>query len=1711
MKSKLKSPYKILTLVLIIFVAFIAVSCSVPIELAEPKVETVAVYSLSKVDGYVAGDNIDLYGAKILVVYDNGDSEILDLTQEMIDYSQLDMSEPEDEKIVTVVYGGAKTTFTISVAKWDFEKVELTKLPNKTTYIEGESVDPNGAVLSLYYAGGNVKSQEVTKYMLESYAKTVGKREIKIKFFGAENLVFEVEFLKQTAKEIQLLREPAQKEVFLGYGGLLSRDDMYIKIIYDNLVAEEYENALSSRHDIETVAKKRAQWKDNIEDNLFIYIDDKTVTGKTDAKVAYKEPSLQEEIEYKFNGVAHVKVGDIVDISTIIATTNYKEDIKSKSEGIVTEVTSSGITISRNITYQCNNPYFKEGDVVVKEKDIIGQQALSNVTATVSGIITAIGGGEITIMAVPVLVFDIAVVYRQYKSMEIIKEPITVVHKTSIHNIIQGDTIDLTEGKVRVTFNNGETAEYFMSNSPIIEVKNGSTNLRKEIPGLSFTGVGNVADVPAGENYELKYDFKFDDGYTYSQEELKTVVSVLDKSGNINVSNNRIIVPQAETNYTVSITVTYTTPQGEKLVSEASYIVSTRGAKSEADRLDIRAAGKHTLIISYGADDNNSIEMDVEVEQKVATRIIIDSETNNIGQHTFYRGDALSFSVITYRLEYSNGDIDEKSTGVTRNMVINKSEFIDENLICTEIGEEQFIEISIPNSSVQSQKLYFTVNPLPIVNLKIIKEPTDPFLIGKGITNGGTTGITAIDLSGASILVSYFKGTTASLNDDYLNTLFNNGKNDKIPNIKVAYNSIDEDELTEEEIFGEQRKHYIAVLTYTDEYGETSSTDIKYYIVAKKPKAIKVSAVQGSADWHYKSDYVQCEDWDLTGINVIVTYDGESGSTITETIPLKPYMIYDTDTNTIGNGQQLIVRYFGMLEEQPSLTFNVRERQETGVVIQKVGKIKYVNTGTGLDLSEYRFEINFNAGTSETVNGIFAFEGNPTKRGWWYEVYDAEISAGSTKPEAVIDNYGNLIRSSMRLIGYKMIRLAHTSEYELKDEQGNIKYNINYVDFYIEVDVSEAKISGIRFDNTSDYASGGTIPILCKVAVGSPLVYTYLDESILKTRYLTILYDDDTTGIIELTHPDIGIDYQSNNSTLGYRTVKINYDIFTCFVYVHVIDALLVDINLINVPKTDFINGEDFSIEGGILRATYKENGSDDTFSTYVLMSSETANLEYGEVDCIIDEYEENVYNYYDNKTITIEYGTQINKISTTYGITIYNKQDVEFSYSDVIFFYGNSSDATYLAIQQIDGFILPTEDDPRTKEDESDPEAIRKYYVSNEFFVYMTPEEYEIAKLTNTNLVPIVLGEKDNETIAYYDLDNVCMYNGLPSRPYVPVKSGYSYYILMMVSGNRYYRTRNYCFQEYTIIPKVIEVNVATANENAFVLRVFTNDNPTAVKGLYKDINSINGKWTNTYSYIQKIELASPNKDYFEVLMTVTSDYSDSYYAQIVAIFNEIRGQIGMYQTGGVKVIINDTKTTIIRGVNIAEYNGGQPDYITYTIASGETLTYYNILDLLEGKLQISVPKDSNDNEIFGIGNYPINNNSKTLHHNNYNIELVILSGTEFRVVKNKVIEMVVAGNANNDYLDINDGGLLTITQGDEIIANIIDENNNIRRVNDYEIKYYTNQECREEDLVTGELIAREEVYYAQLSDEYYLHYVDLEPDPGYQVYGFRFTVKVN
>ena len=118
---------KLFLILILVLVAVFAVACTTDLHFADATVVRVAVDGISKVE-YNAGEEIDIQGATVIATYSDGEIKVYELTKEML--SGYDMNVAEENKVVTVTYGGQSTTFTVNVNELSFTQchVELQQL-----------------------------------------------------------------------------------------------------------------------------------------------------------------------------------------------------------------------------------------------------------------------------------------------------------------------------------------------------------------------------------------------------------------------------------------------------------------------------------------------------------------------------------------------------------------------------------------------------------------------------------------------------------------------------------------------------------------------------------------------------------------------------------------------------------------------------------------------------------------------------------------------------------------------------------------------------------------------------------------------------------------------------------------------------------------------------------------------------------------------------------------------------------------------------------------------------------------------------------------------------------------------------------------------------------------------------------------------------------------------------------------------------------------------------------------------------------------------------------------------------------------------------------------------------------------------------------------------------------------------------------------------
>lgn len=177
---------------------------------------------------YIEGIEPDTTGMELTLTYDDGSSEVITGGwTETYDYSR------SGQCRITIAYGGLTTVYTMNAAEKTPVRIAVTQLPRKTQYLEGESLDIIGLVVTAYY--DDRSSETVSGYQVTGYTSTPGTKTITVTYKGlTDTFTVTVEAKKVTS--IAMRSEPIKMTYLTGEA--LDLTGAQITVRYDNNTSE---------------------------------------------------------------------------------------------------------------------------------------------------------------------------------------------------------------------------------------------------------------------------------------------------------------------------------------------------------------------------------------------------------------------------------------------------------------------------------------------------------------------------------------------------------------------------------------------------------------------------------------------------------------------------------------------------------------------------------------------------------------------------------------------------------------------------------------------------------------------------------------------------------------------------------------------------------------------------------------------------------------------------------------------------------------------------------------------------------------------------------------------------------------------------------------------------------------------------------------------------------------------------------------------------------------------------------------------------------------------------------------------------------------------------------------------------------------------------------------------------------------------------------
>lgn len=324
----------------VVTVSFIGMSDSFEVNVIPKTLTDISIVSVPNKCNYLEGEELDSSGLKIKANYNNGTSE------EVSDYTISGYTSTPGTKTVIVDYLGKQTSFQVSVEEKQMTSIEISALPNKIQYLEGDELNTNGLVVTAHYNNG--ATQNITNYSVTGYTTTPGDKKVIVSSNG-KTASFNVTVVAKTLSSIKLLSTPA-KLTYLEAKEELDVTGGQIQLLFNNGTTQTINitNSMVSGFNNARVGKQRI----SVTYEGFIVRYDVEIIAKTLDSITVS--SLPYKTVYY--------VGDAFEQSGMTVTANYNNGTSQKISGFVVNSASFSNTAGEKeitVTYGGKTAVFK--------------------------------------------------------------------------------------------------------------------------------------------------------------------------------------------------------------------------------------------------------------------------------------------------------------------------------------------------------------------------------------------------------------------------------------------------------------------------------------------------------------------------------------------------------------------------------------------------------------------------------------------------------------------------------------------------------------------------------------------------------------------------------------------------------------------------------------------------------------------------------------------------------------------------------------------------------------------------------------------------------------------------------------------------------------------------------------------------------------------------------------------------------------------------------------------------------------------------------------------------------------------------------------------------------------------------------------------------------------------------------------------------------
>lgn len=675
-------------------------SATFTVNVKAKEITDISMSSLPDKVQYVKGQDLELAGGKILVRYNNGTSEEIDLLDSRITVTGYQKNKIGNQNLI-VRYGGKRTSMTIEVVEKVVTSIFVTA-PTKVQYIEGQEIDLTGAMITATYNDGSIQEGiAVTADMISGYDSTVfGNQTITVTYQNQIS-VFNVNVKAKSVVGIEMLNNPAKLEYIEGQE--LDLTDGKIKVIYDN----------GSYDEVTIKLPMISGYESDKLGNQNITVSYGEFTTQFTVNVIEKVVTKLELISLP-NKLSYI-IGQELNVEGAILQAEYN-DGEVKNNIVVTNDMCSGFDSSSLGTKTVNVKY-EEGSIAFNVN--VEEKKLVDLKITVPNKTTYIEGQRIDLSGLKVqavynddseVLLDLNdVVITGYDANKIGKQLITVMYGT-LNKSFEVEVINKTAEKIEIT-----------SPLKLEYVKGQELNL----DGMTITVTYNN-----GEKANLNIADVGIVGYDKNKTG-KQIVSVIyqDKIAVFEVN----VIEKVVTEISISTPAKTEYIQGQKLdltgvTIIAKYNDGTSNPISVENEMvsgyDANKVGKQTVVITF---EGKTVAFEVEVLAKEITKMEITAPS----KLEYVEGQELDLTGASILLTYN--DSSSKTISITKDMISGYDN--------SKIGKQ------VVNVTYQNQSAIFEVNVIKkaITNIEMNSLPNKVnYIVNQ-----------TFDITGATLKVTY--------------------------------------------------------------------------------------------------------------------------------------------------------------------------------------------------------------------------------------------------------------------------------------------------------------------------------------------------------------------------------------------------------------------------------------------------------------------------------------------------------------------------------------------------------------------------------------------------------------------------------------------------------------------------------------------------------------------------------------------------------------------------------------------------------------------------------------------------------------------------------------------------------------------------------------------------------------------------------------------